>query len=257
MTDNNESNPSSSGPLLKVLAVGQLARTADGGFDAERHELVAMKQHPQVEKAAGKAYKAHMKAIMAKGASKLTIGKRIRLTSDDNAYDVHVLADAVDDAEQRVFVFFAVTSGSFGKSHSVASLFRDAQAALYDTCGNGDASRAWAAGKDSLSRGFEGPASKLIDRYSSDALAAVSVRVESVKETMKESVQRAITNVEQLEEMEEKSEEFEAQAKRFQKNSSKVKRMFCQRYVTISIMIGIVVIAIVAYIIYLIAHKSS
>lgn len=51
-------------------------------------------------------YKSHVKAIMSKGASKLTPGKRIRLTSDNNDYDLHVVAEGLEEQDEKVIVFF-------------------------------------------------------------------------------------------------------------------------------------------------------
>lgn len=43
---------------------------------------------------------------MSKGASKLTPGKRIRLTSDNNDYDLHVVAEGLEEQDEKVIVFF-------------------------------------------------------------------------------------------------------------------------------------------------------
>lgn len=253
-TPTSSSSTSSPNELLKMIAVGKLARMQSdpSQFDPEHHELIYFKSitSSTLDKSTVKSYKQHMKAILQKGAQKLSVGKRILLTSDDNLYDVHVLPDALDDNEQRIIVFFAVSAPEFGKNASIAALFREFQSMFYE---HHQQSQIWSAGNGTLNSQFDLYGTKLLSQYNQNLLANVSIKVEQVKETMKESVQRAITNVEQLEDMEEKSEEFEMQAKRFQKRSAAVKRMFCGRYVTITVMVGIVVTAVVAYIIYLIA----
>lgn len=75
---------------------------------------------------------------MLKGATKLKPGKRIRLTSDDNAYDVHVLPDAINGDESRVLVFFVVTAPDFGKNHPLTNLLRDLKTGFYNAFQNED-----------------------------------------------------------------------------------------------------------------------
>ena len=50
---------------------------------------------------------------MNKGASKLQPGKRIRLTSDDNAYDLHVVSDMLDEDQSKPIVFFGALNFLF------------------------------------------------------------------------------------------------------------------------------------------------
>lgn len=53
---------------------------------------------------------------MLKGATKLKPGKRIRLTSDDNNYDVHVLPDALGEDQSRVLIFFGNWNSYFSSN---------------------------------------------------------------------------------------------------------------------------------------------
>lgn len=242
-------------PLLKMLCIGKLSKNLDGTFNNEQHELLSYRAIDTIDKSVQKAYKTHCKAIMSKGAQKLQIGKRIRLTSDDNQYDVHVLCESLDDNDVKCLVFFAICSSEFGKTQSITNLFRDYKNLFYEQY---NINNIWSSAASNISTNdkLNSGVNKLFNQYNTNLLGAVSVKVEQVRDQMKESVARAITNVEQLEEMEEKSEEFEAQAKRFQKNSSKVKQMFCKRYATITILGGVVVLAIVIYIIYAVSKKS-
>ena len=58
---------------------------------------------------------------------------------------------------------------------------------------------------------------------------------------------KALTNVEHLEEMETKAEQFQEHAKQFSKNSAKLKDLFRCRYYKINLLLAILVTAIVAY----------
>ena len=60
--------------------------------------------------------------------------------------------------------------------------------------------------------------------YGHSPLATVEGKVAAVKEVMSASVARALTSVEQLEDMEESSERFEAQSKEFHKKTVLVKK---------------------------------
>jgi len=81
--------------LVKFLAVGRLVKNKDGEFEENQHQIIALlaenKDDPTY-----KAYRTHVKQIMNKGASKLKPNRRIRLTSDGNDYDLHVMADLLD-----------------------------------------------------------------------------------------------------------------------------------------------------------------
>lgn len=50
---------------------------------------------------------------------------------------------------------------------------------------------------------------------------------------MSQNVKKALNNVEQLEEMESKSEEMENQARKFEKNSNNVKSLMRWRYIKV------------------------
>jgi hypothetical protein len=58
-----------------------------------------------------------------------------------------------------------------------------------------------------------------------------------------------------LEELEEKSEQFQEHAKQFSKNSTRLKQMFRCRYYKITGLLCLLVCAVVAYIIYAIYSK--
>jgi len=115
---------------LKYLAIGRLARDPQGNFVAAGHEIVgSYLQTP--DDPAGVAYATQVVDIMKKGARKLIPDKRIRLTSELNEYDLHVVADAFAGDKTNIVVFFAVTDNEFSKHHSVSSLLNDMKTELY------------------------------------------------------------------------------------------------------------------------------
>jgi hypothetical protein len=77
---------------LFYLGVGRLHKSEAGEFIEGQHSIVACAVHPSVA-ASEHEYRTHVEQIMDKGATKLKPDKRIRLTADDNNYDLHVLAE--------------------------------------------------------------------------------------------------------------------------------------------------------------------
>jgi len=122
---------------LKYLAIGRLARDTQGSFVASGHEIIGSFLH-SVEDAAGSAYGQQVVDIMKKGARKLIPDKRIRLTSEQNEYDLHVVADAFAGDQLNIVVFFAISDNEFGKHHSVSSLLNDMKEELYKEVEAGD-----------------------------------------------------------------------------------------------------------------------
>jgi len=265
------SAPSSdSGPpisLLRFLAVGRLVVGSDGRWSNDgKHQLLCFQSAPNDNSV--KSYKAHIKAIMNKGASKLQAGKRIRLTSDNNDYDLQVLADHINDNDtnndetgtasnsqqiQPTLIFFAVTDPSFGKHHPVSSLLKDFKLQFYDTFSSKDLTDT--QDTNSYQKAAQPFLSKLFSLYSVSRLYDVQVKVDRVKHVMKENVEKALNNVEHLEELEVKSEQFQEHAKQFNKNSNKLKNMFRCRYYKITALLFLLVCAVVGYIIYAIYAK--
>jgi hypothetical protein len=98
---------------------------------------------------------------------------------------------------------------------------------------------------------------RLLTQFNSSKLNEAQMKVEVVKEQMKVNVEKALNNVEHLEELETKSEQFEEQAKQFSKNAYKVKQLFRCRYYKVTMLIVCIGLAILAYIIYLIYNAST
>lgn len=241
------------GHLLRYLAIGHLAIDSAGNFDPNHHALVCYQAAKNDSQA--KAYKSHCKAIMAKGAAKLQPNKRIRLTSDANDYDLHVLADQLDDDRAKTIVFFAVTSPDFGKHHTVTSLLRDLKSQFYEQYTNADFSDPNMMNTSQMNKPSQTFLSSIFARYDSSKLRDVMVKVDEVKNVMKSNVDRALMNVEHLEEMEVQSERFEEHARQFNKNSTKLKNMFRCRYYKLNAILALFVLAIIGYVIYAIYDK--
>jgi t-SNARE complex subunit (syntaxin) len=78
---------------------------------------------------------------------------------------------------------------------------------------------------------------------------------------MKENVSKALQNVEALGDLEDKSEQFEQQAKKFQKKAGAVKKMMrCRNWKTTALAVGIcfiVVVIIISLIVVLTSDGST
>lgn len=232
--------------LVRYLAVGRLVKGPDGKFKEEKHQIVASLVSKKDDPSAA-SYKAHVKAIMNKGAAKLEPGKRIRLTSDDNAYDLHVFTDMMDGYDTTI-VFFAVTELDFGKHFSVSKLLQDLKDGFYDASSKSAIVDAVSSGV--VSNNSQPLLTKLVGQYAQSKLQAVQGKVDQVRDLMKDNVQKALSNVEKLEDMEEKSEQFEDAARQFQKSSVQIKReMRCRYYKITALIVLLVAIALTVIIV--------
>jgi len=238
--------------MVKYLAVGRLVKDANGKYKEDKHVVIASMLAKKDDPAA-KNYKNHCKAIMNKGASKLQPGKRIRLTSDNNDYDLHVIAEVLDEDNDKTIVFFAVTDPEFTKNFPIAKLLQDFKEGIFANCTQSEIAVASSGGN--VTRSGEKVMTAVIQKYGSSKLQQVSSKVEEVKGVMKANVQKALDNVEKLEEMEEKSEELEQQGKKFEKGATDVKRMMRCRYYKITCLICLIVSVILIIIIVPIVEK--
>jgi len=233
--------------LVRYLAVGRLYRDSDGNFKEEKHVIIA-NALSDANDANAKAYKNHVKAIMSKGAAKLQPTKRIRLTSDNNDYDLHVVAELYDgEDEEKQIVFFAVTDPDFGKNFSVAQLLRDFKDGFLHAVKAPDIEEAGGGG--AVQRQAQPVLDRLLKHYGSSKLKGVQDKVEEVKEIMKTNVQKALDNVDKLDEIEEKSDKFLDQAKMFKRDATQLKRQMRCKYYKITALIVLVVGVILTIII--------
>lgn len=226
--------------VLYYLAVGRLVKDTTGQFQEGKHVLVASGA-PADCAASEKDYRTHVKQIMDKGASKLKPDKRIRLTADDNNYDLHVMGDTFGDT---LLVYFAVTHTGFGKDHSVPTLLDDFKSGFLRANHSKDIDKA--KEKGAVNKASQKLLNELLTKHGTSKLMAVQNKVDQVKDIMKDNVAKALDNVESLDELDAKSENFENQAKKFEKSAGQVKRMMrCQNWKLTAIIVGIVILLII------------
>ena len=229
--------------VLFFLAVGRLVKVS-GDYVEGSHQVIASAPAPGSENQE-KDYKVHVKQIMDKGATRLTPGKRIRLTADDGKYDLHVMPDTLED--ESLLVYFAVTSTGFGKAQSVPKLLDEFKAGFLSTNNMADIEKS--KEKGSVNKNTQPLFSKLFATFGTDKLGAVQAKVDQVKVVMQDNVNKALTNVDALDELEGKSEQFESQAKQFEKNAGKAKNMMRCREIKLMAIIALIVIIVIIIIV--------
>ncbi len=78
-----------------------------------KHQVIAEKLANDKDPFA-EQYKTSVRQIMDKGAARFNIGKRLRLTSDANNYDLHVLPEAVfDGGVTHTIIYFGIVFLAF------------------------------------------------------------------------------------------------------------------------------------------------
>jgi len=157
-----------------------------------------------------------------------------------------------DDSSCRL-VFFAVTDPAFAKHFTVGTLLKEFRSGFYELWA--DREYDVTTKSPALSKQTQPLLTTLMSKYGSSKLLDAQSRVEHVKDVMKVNVEKALGNVEHLEELEVKSEEMQAQANAFRKKASSLKWMFQCRYYKITCILVVIVGAIVGYIIYAIYHS--
>lgn len=182
-----------------------VARDLEGGNPEEKkalgkHQVLAYASASKDERT--KRYKQHVKELMSKGASRLTGGKRVRLTSDEGEeekYELNVLTEYIDGDPNLALVFFAITSVDFGKHQSISGLFKDFKEGVYTEFPSDTLATAQSSGPvhATMKRFFE----SLFAKYNKSQLINVARKVDQVKDVMKENVNKALNNVEHLEEV--------------------------------------------------------
>lgn len=229
--------------LTMYLGVGRLVRQGSTFMEGE-HQVIAEKLSSDKDPFSPQ-YKTSVQQIMDKGASKFVEGKRLRLTSDTNNYDLHVLPREIND---NLIIYFAITDTKFGTVHSLAKLFDDLVHGFTSANSSNDILKAKAGGK--VNSNSQSVFETLLAKYGDSKIAQVQQKVDQVKDVMKDNVKKALDNVEQLDQMELKSEEFEKQAKQFQSNSNKVyKRMRCQNRKVTAMIVGVILFVLLIIII--------
>jgi len=231
--------------MVKFLAVGRLAKDESGNFLENQHQIIAMLPHDKNDPTF-KSYKTHVKEIMNKGAAKLKPNKRIRLTSDGNDYDLHVMADLPDGKEETIVVFFAVTDVDIGKIHNVATMLEEFKKNFY-SCTDVPAIKA-AKANGSVNKAAQSILEALLKKYGANKIADVQARVDEVKNVMRDNVDRTLENIEKLEDLEDRSAQIENSAKQFEKNAAGLKSAMRWKYIKMTAIVVLLVGAIAAMI---------
>ena len=283
--------------VLLGCALGRLSVDgATGELNADAHCLLAddFNSDSSIPFDAKKA-RSHLRAILRKGGSKLTPGKRLRLHDDDDGYDVHILCDRIDSASPPcTLIFFALTVPNFNKVtptphhthapharihrheqvtdvvsaaptlcwcpvqyYSIAAVLRELKGAVYGAADVAFLSTSKAS-HGSANRSALLPAfARVTSHYGHSPLATAETKVAEVRSIMSASVARALSSVEQLEELEESSERFEEQSKQFSKRSTSVKKVQKRNYVVLGLLCTAIVLAVALYFIIPAAVSSS
>lgn len=219
--------------MIHFLAVGRAS--VNGKVEPELiSTLVTQKNDPSAAK-----YADHASKILAK-SFKIQPGKRIRLTSDSN-FVIHVQSDEIGSA---IFMFIAVTSTDFGTHHSPGHLFDDWRANFESTIGTANVG----ARKGSLENKTKTVLQTILGKFNSSSLRQAQAKAEKVKGVMRENVDLAISNLEGMDEMDQKSADIEASARQFHTQTKAVKCAMCKekwKSYAIGIAIVLIIIAII------------
>ena len=174
-------------------------------------------------------------------AHKLSDGKRIRLTSD-NDFEVHVQCE-IDNG--NTILFIAVTDTEFGVHHIISSFCEDWKSQFLRAIAKSE----WGASKSSLSSRVKTCLQTIQTKYNTSSIRKANAKVDEVKSVMRENVDLALANVEQLNEIDAKSADIEASSRQFHHNAKKVKCAMCAQYwkmIIIGVVIAIAIIVIIA-----------
>lgn len=166
--------------ILLYLAVGRLVKE-QGEFAEGKHEIIASATHPSVS-AQERDFAGHAQKLMDNGASKLVVGKRIRLIclADASAatsanYDLHVMPDTLGDS---LMIYFAVTSTEFGKAQSIQKLLDEFKSGFLSINRQSDLEKARAKGP--VHNASISLLNKLFQQFSTDKLKDVQGKVDQV-----------------------------------------------------------------------------
>lgn len=230
--------------VLFYLAVGRLGKDKNGDFAEGKHTIIASATAPSCA-ADEKDYKTHVRQIMDQGAAKLIPEKRLRLGVDATGCELHIWAEKLKDT---LLVYFAVTdSTDFRKLHSAQTLLEDFKTNFGNKNTANDIEKA--KEKGNVHKASQNLLSKLISQYGENKLGQVSNKVKAVKGIMEDNIEKAMSNVESLEDIETKAEGLETQAEVFNKQAVKVKKHFrCQNMkLNAAIAVGVIILIIILF----------
>jgi len=238
--------------LVKYITLGKAVKDTSGAFPPGKHVMLCQYLAEDHDKAAS-SYKTRINDIMTKAAGKLTMGKRMCLTSDDPGtdYELHLLAEEVDENPGTVIFYFVVTDSGFGKAHSITKLLADFKAGIYES----GAATIATAGGNGLQTKMLPNLKTIAAKYATNKVQAVTARVEEVKAVMRDNIDLAVKNVDKLSDMEDKSADLDRDAARFARNATTLDRQMKCKNIKLILIGVILVVAVLTAIIYPLAKR--
>jgi len=221
--------------LIHYLAIGR----PDRGLNPSNHEILGSLLTERGEEMAA-VYKENAQKILNK-AHKLEHGRRIRLTSEQD-YEIHVTSD---HAENGTFLFIAITDQEFGVHHNTTAFSDEFKADLIRSIPRSE----WGASKTTLGKRIDKVLQQILKKYNTSSLLQANQKVDDVKAVMTENVNMALSNVERLEEIDQKTKDLEGSSKSFYDKSRKVKCRMLTQYWKVALLLAVVVIVVIAIVV--------
>jgi len=238
--------------LVKFLAVGRLVKNKEG-FSKDKHQVVASlpaeKDNPQ-----NKTYHTHLTQIMNNGAEKLKPNRRVRLTSDGNLYDLHVLADLVENNPNDMIVFFAVTDVEFAKAHSVSSLLEEFKMNFYSTNDAESIRQAKTGGQ--VHKNSQEFLQLLINKYGEDKMAQVNAVAIELTHQMQNNVNDILVSVDNMDGIDANAQALENHSASLHHNATTLKNNERCQYYKKTWFIALIIVVIILIIVIAVASSK-
>ena len=222
--------------LTKYLAVARLSSNEANNKHAIISDAAADNNDPDL-----KQYRKHINDIMKKGASRISAGKRIRLTSEENNYDLYITAYPYDGEEKAAF--FVIVDTKFGVDASISKLFEEYKEGFFKLVDAKTIGSAKAKGK--AHKKTEAFLQQILVKYGSSKLDGVKNQVDEIKGVMVDNINVVLRNVETLEDLEGKAENLQRQGQVFADNATTLKSKQKWAYYKSNMMIAGVVLVII------------
>ena len=175
---------------------------------------------------------------------KLTVGKRVVFQPDK--YDAHVLL-CEWGATDRV-LFCAIVHREFNQHHPASGPTNDMSQMF--TKAN------MTPGSPSVKT-----CQQILDevhrKYNRSALLDAKSKVAEVKSTMHDNINQALANVEQLNDLDAKTQRLEQSARQFESNAQTLRCHFCKQYWKTIALIVFIILAIIGIVVGVIVAKNK
>jgi len=224
--------------LLYYIAVGHLVKTSSGTYDNEKHSILSSRAPEPSDEKQLHNFESSFLQIMKKGSQKLKLGSLVRLsldTPDGSNLHVRLLTESYQD---KIFVFYAVTSINFAQIHDHNRLFQELKSSFY------------AQNEAVLSNPSSTVINKrsqqvllfILTKFNASKLEEVRARLDEVKSVMEDNVQKCLNNLEQLEVLQQKAEELDMAANDFGMRATVLKKkMRCANIRNTLILVGLII----------------